>query len=136
MKPKILVVEDNEANMVLLRDILAIIGSEVLEATTGQEGLRLAREEKPQLILMDIQLPDIDGITLTRLLKQDPATSHIPIIAVTSYAYEKEKDLFSQAGGDGYLTKPIEIESLLKVVTQFIRGEKIHVGEAQNTSSR
>ncbi|QGP93979.1 Polar-differentiation response regulator DivK [Neomoorella glycerini] len=132
MAAQILVVEDNEANRVLLRDILAINGYEVLEAANGEEGVRLARERRPHLILMDIQLPRLDGISATKILKNDPLTRDIPVIAVSSYAYEREKEFFRAAGGNAYLTKPIDIDAILQALTSFLGGEKAGGEEAQN----
>lgn len=130
MAARILVVEDNEANRVLLRDILAINGHEVLEAADGEEGVRLAREQRPHLIFMDIQLPCLDGISATKILKSDPLTRDIPVIAVSSYAYEREKESFLAAGGDAYLTKPIDIDAILQALTSFLGGEKADGEEA------
>lgn len=116
----ILLVEDNEVNRVLLKDILALTGNEVLEASNGEEGIRMAQDKRPQLIFMDLQLPGIDGIKATKILKQTPQTRDIPIVAVSSYAYEREKQLFLGAGGDVYLTKPIDIDTILATVARFL----------------
>ncbi|MDN5362063.1 MAG: two-component system, cell cycle response regulator DivK [Moorella sp. (in: firmicutes)] len=123
MAGRILVVEDNEVNRVLLEDILALGDYEVLKAVDGEEGIRLARERQPHLIFMDIQLPGLDGISATRVLKSDPMTRHIPVVAISSYAYEREKELFLAAGGDAYLTKPIDVDVILQTAVRFLKGE-------------
>ncbi|MGI9861245.1 response regulator [Moorella naiadis] len=116
----ILLVEDNEANRVLLKDILALTGNEVLEAVNGEAAVQLAQEQKPQLIFMDLQLPGIDGIKATKILKQNPSTRDIPIVAVSSYAYAREKQLFLAAGGNVYLSKPIDVDLILATVSRFL----------------
>ncbi|MGI9861248.1 response regulator [Moorella naiadis] len=123
MAGPILIVEDNEANRVLLEEILTLGNYEVLKAVDGEEGVRLAREQQPRLILMDIQLPGLDGISATQVLKGDSLTRHIPVVAISSYAYEREKELFRAAGGDAYLTKPIDVDVVLQTVARFLEGE-------------
>lgn len=130
MSGRILVVEDNEVNRVLLEDILALGDYEVLKAVDGEEGIRLARERQPHLIFMDIQLPGLDGISATRVLKSDPLTHHIPVVAISSYAYEREKELFQAAGGDAYLTKPIDVDVILQTAAKFLKGEASGGGKA------
>ncbi|QGP93985.1 Polar-differentiation response regulator DivK [Neomoorella glycerini] len=116
----ILLVEDNEANRVLMKDILTLTGNKILEAGTGEEGVRLAQKHKPQLIFMDVELPGMDGITATKILKQDARTRDIPVVAVSSYYDEKEKRLFLANGGDYYLSKPIDVELVLATVRRFL----------------
>lgn len=113
---RILVVEDNEINRALIRDILNLRDFEIIEAEDGQEGIDLARRHKPDLILMDIQLPVMDGISATRILKGGPETRDIPMIALTSYAYEKDRRSFLEAGGDGFISKPIDVDELLRTI--------------------
>ena len=116
MSACILVVEDQEDNRRILRDLLASAGFDTVEAVTGEEGVRLAGEHVPDLILMDIQLPDIDGYEATRRIKSDPALSGIPIIAVTSYALSGDEDKAMEAGCDGYVAKPFSPRALLQKV--------------------
>ena len=109
----ILVVEDNEKNMKLLRDILQATGYIPLEATTGEEALALAAEKAPALVLMDIQLPDIDGSEALRRLRADERTAGIPVLALSAQAMRGERERFLAAGFDGYLSKPVDIDELV-----------------------
>lgn len=122
MPHKILIVEDNATNRTLLRDILTFYGFEVAVASDGQEAVSLARELKPELILMDIQMPGMDGVTACRILKGDPATSRLKIIALTSFAMEGDQDIFLKAGFDGYLSKPINTRELPGQVKRWLEG--------------
>jgi two-component system, cell cycle response regulator DivK len=115
----ILIVEDNEKNLKLVRDVLQFKGYRTLEATTAGEGVRLAREEHPILILMDIQLPDFDGITALLQLRQDPATREIPVIAVSASAMPDEQHRILASGFNDYITKPIEVKSFVATVEKF-----------------
>jgi two-component system cell cycle response regulator DivK len=112
----ILIVEDNAANMKLTALLLDRDGHEVLQATDAEEGLRLARERLPELILMDIQLPGMDGLTATRLLKSDAATRTIKIVALTALAMTGDRERIEAAGCDGYIAKPIHYQEFQKVV--------------------
>lgn len=112
----ILIVEDNEKNLKLVRDLLQVKGYRTLEAGTAELGIELARQRTPHLILMDIQLPGMDGITALGQLRHDPVTSEIPVIALTAFAMQDERQRFGTAGFDGYLVKPINIRELLEVV--------------------
>jgi two-component system cell cycle response regulator DivK len=116
----ILIVEDNEKNLKLLRDVLQVKGYRTLEARTGTEGLRLAREELPSLVLMDIQLPDISGITALGRLRADPLTHAIPVVAVSASAMQEEQEKITASGFDGYITKPIELRSFLEQVQRYV----------------
>lgn len=116
----ILYVEDNPQNMRLVRKILKFAGYNVLEAETGEQGLEVARAEMPDLILMDVNLPDIDGLECTARLKSDEATSRIPIIALTANAMVGDREKALEAGCDGYLPKPISKSDLLKMVGDYI----------------
>jgi len=120
---RILVVEDNEINRVLIRDILNLGDFKMIEAGDGQEGVDLARTLKPDLILMDIQLPIMDGISATRLLKSNPETRNIPVIALTGYAYEKDRRAFLEAGGDAFVSKPIDVDELLTTMAKVLKQE-------------
>ncbi len=123
MPHKILIVEDNKNNASLLRDILTFHGYEIAEASDGNLGVRLARELMPDLILMDIQMPGLDGMTAGSILKGDPATSGLKIIALTSFAMRGDRDKFLAAGFDGYLSKPINTRELPDLVKQWLNGE-------------
>ena len=120
MSKRILVVEDQEDNLQILRDLLTSAGFEVIEAKDGEEGVRAAVAERPDLILMDIQLPGIDGYEATRRIKADPALSSIPIIAVTSYALSGDEDKCREAGCDSYISKPYSPRQLLAKVREFL----------------
>jgi two-component system, cell cycle response regulator DivK len=119
MRP-ILIVEDNEKNLKLLRDVLQVKGYRTLEARTASEGLRLAREELPALVLMDIQLPDLSGITALSRLRADPLTRAIPTIAVSASAMQEEQEKITASGFDGYIMKPIELKSFLEQVERYV----------------
>jgi two-component system cell cycle response regulator DivK len=108
----ILIVEDNDKNLKLVRDVLQFKGYRTVAATTATEGLRLAREEQPVLILMDIQLPDFDGITALLRLREDPVTRQIPVIAVSASAMPDEQHRIVASGFNAYITKPIEVKTL------------------------
>jgi CheY-like chemotaxis protein len=112
----ILVVEDNENNRKLVRDVLQFKGYEIAEATTAEDGIELARKRLPALILMDIQLPGMDGITALKQLRNDAQTRDIPVIALTASAMADERELIEAAGFDGYETKPISVSRLQEVV--------------------
>ena len=120
MTQKILVVEDQEDNRIILRDLLTSAGFDVIEAVNGQDGVDLAETERPDLILMDIQLPVLDGYEATRRIKGNPSLSSIPIIAVTSYALSGDEAKAMAAGCDGYVTKPFRSRDLLEKVREFL----------------
>jgi len=120
MAKVILVVEDNSANRTLLRDILIYRGYEVIEAENGRVGLELAAERMPDLILMDVQMPVMDGYTAIAILKKDPKTKHIKVIAVTSFAMAGDRKKVMDAGADGYISKPISTKELPKLVEELI----------------
>ena len=114
--PRILVIEDSPVNMALTVAILQSAGHSVLQADRAASGLEVAREQQPDLVLMDLQLPDIDGLTATRMLKADPETAHLPVIAVTAFAMKGDEDETRSAGCDGYVTKPIRYKEFLAEV--------------------
>lgn len=120
MSQRILVIEDQEDNRRILRDLLTSAGYEMLEATTGEEGVVLAAAQRPDLILMDIQLPGLDGYEVTRRIKGDPALRHIPIIAVTSYALSGDDQKAFAAGCDAYVTKPFSPRALLAKIREYL----------------
>jgi two-component system, cell cycle response regulator DivK len=116
----ILVIEDNEKNRKLVRDVLTVKGYRVLETETGEDGLRVARAEHPALILMDIQLPGIDGIETLRLLRAEIDTATIPIVAVTASAMTQDRQKIMAAGFDGYQAKPISVRPFLDLVREVL----------------
>jgi len=118
----ILIVEDNEKNLKLVRDVLQVKGHVTLEAMTGEDGVRLAGERKPDLVLMDIQLPGINGIEALRQLRADPATASIPVIAVTASVMQQDRKLITDAGFDGYVGKPINLKEFLEAVRRALEG--------------
>jgi two-component system, cell cycle response regulator DivK len=120
MSKRILVIEDHEENRRLLRDLLTSVGYELIEAVTGEEGLAAAEPQAPDLILMDIQLPGIDGYEVTRRIKANPSLRHIPIIAVTSYALSGDDVKAAEAGCDAYVTKPFDPAELLAKIQEFL----------------
>jgi len=116
----ILIVEDNEKNRKLVRDVLAFKGYRLAEAETGEDGVRLARELHPDLILMDIQLPGINGITALAQIREDPALRHIPVIAVTASAMTHDRQKIMASGFDGYQSKPINVKEFLAAVRTIL----------------
>lgn len=123
MPKKILVVEDNEKNRLLMADILKHYGYEVMEAGDGKYAVKMAKEHKPDLILMDMQMPVMDGFEATKILKADPETKHIKILAVTSFAMKGDREKIMEAGCDDYIPKPIETRELPKIVKMLLGDE-------------
>jgi two-component system cell cycle response regulator DivK len=115
----ILIVDDNDKNLRLVRDVLRFAGFRTLEAVTGGDGVATAIEQRPDVILMDIRLPDMDGTEAARLLKDEPRTAHIPIVALTSLAMKGDREWFLASGFDGYLEKPISVRELPSQVRAF-----------------
>lgn len=120
MKKKILIVEDNELNLKLFRDLLGAHGYETYETKEGLEAMPLTQKIKPDLILMDIQLPEISGLDVTRRIKADPSIAGIPIIAVTAFAMKDDEEKILRAGCQAYISKPISIGSFLNTVRRFL----------------
>lgn len=121
---RILIVEDNERNMKLARDILQAKGYATLEATTGEEGVRLAAAERPDLVLMDIQLPGISGIEALNRLRAAPDTAGIPVIAFTASVTQGDRSRIADAGFDGFLAKPIQLKEFIDTVARLARSER------------
>jgi len=119
---KILVVEDNDRNMKLFRDVLGATGYRTLEATTGGEAVALASEHTPDLVLMDIQMPDVDGVEALRRLRADERTAAIPVLAVTAQAMQGDREHFLAEGFDGYLSKPVNVRELIGAVRRYCDG--------------
>jgi len=116
----ILIVEDEPKNLKMLSDLLRRFDYDVLEAQDGEKGVELARLKMPDLILMDIMLPKMDGLEATRMLKMNPDTTHIPIVALTAYAMKGDRERTLEAGCNGYIAKPIDIQELLKTVKRYL----------------
>jgi len=119
---RVLVVEDNEKNMKLFRDVLRATGFETLEATTGEDAVELATTHAPALVLMDVQLPGIDGVEALAQLRRDERTASIPILALTAQAMSGDRERFLEAGFDGYLSKPVDVAELIRVVQEHCNG--------------
>ncbi len=120
MTLKILVVDDCDLNRELLRDVLTLKGYEILEAKNGKEAVGLAREHLPELILMDVQMPVMNGMAAAKILKSDPLTKDVKIVSLTAYAAGTTQEEFLQIGFDGYLSKPLSIRALTEKVEQLI----------------
>ena len=117
---KILVIEDNVLNMKLVRSLLKIGKFEILEAEDAESGIQLIRQHLPDLVLMDVQLPGMNGLKATRMIKRDPTIKEIPIVALTSYAMQGDEEKAAEAGCSGYITKPIDTKSFLQVIDKYI----------------
>jgi two-component system cell cycle response regulator DivK len=128
MSRTILIVEDNEYNRLLLHDIMVCHGYEVLEAKDGIEGIEIIKAAKPDLVLMDIHMPVMDGVTAAAILKKDPATAGIKLIALTSFAMKRDRERILAAGFDDYITKPINTRKLPLIV----RGHLVTNGGTNN----
>jgi CheY-like chemotaxis protein len=122
MSSRILVVEDNEMNMQLFEYLLEESGFEIVKATSGEEALRLAGEANPDLILMDIHLPGMDGLSVVRELKSGGKLTGVPILALTAHAMRGDRDRFLQAGCDGYISKPIDVKTFIPSIQKFLTG--------------
>jgi two-component system cell cycle response regulator DivK len=116
----ILIVEDNPRNMKLVRDVLQVKGHDTIEATTAEDGIVLATDRNPDLILMDIQLPGMNGIDALRVLRGQPGTERIPVIAVTASVMQQDRKLITEAGFDGYVGKPINLAEFLNAVNDML----------------
>ena len=119
---RVLIVEDNEKNMKLFRDVLSAKGYRTLEATSGARAIEVALEHAPDLVLMDIRLPDIDGVEALRRLRADDRTTSIPVVAVTAQAMRGDRERFLAAGFDGYVPKPVDIAELAATVREHCEG--------------
>ncbi len=119
MDKTVLVVEDNDLNMRLFHDVLEMRGYNILQAKDGMEGWRIAREQRPDLIIMDIQLSDVSGLEVTKWLKDDETLKSIPVIAITAFAMAGDEEKILEGGCDDYLVKPISISNFLRTVERF-----------------
>ena len=129
-EPVILIVEDNARNLKLVRDVLNHVGYRTLEAATAEDGLALAREERPVLVLMDIQLPGMDGVEALARLRSDPATAGVRVLALTAFAMKDDRERFLEAGFDGYLEKPLDVRRLPEQVAAALAADAREEGVA------
>ncbi|MBB4799396.1 two-component system cell cycle response regulator DivK [Brevundimonas bullata] len=120
MSKKVLIVEDNELNMKLFHDLLDSQGYETLQTREGLQALAIARQHRPDLILMDIQLPEISGLEVTKWLKDDEELNHIPVIAVTAFAMKGDEERIRQGGCEAYISKPISVVSFLETIRKHL----------------
>jgi len=118
----ILVIEDNELNMKLMRGVFRIGNYQIIEAFDAETGIRLAREHLPFLILMDIQLPGMDGLKATQIIKADPELKDIPVVALTGFAMQGDEEKAIESGCDGYITKPINVQEVLDIINGLCNG--------------
>jgi two-component system cell cycle response regulator DivK len=120
MKKTVLIVEDNELNMKLFNDLLEAHGYTTVQTKSGVEAVGLARSHRPNLILMDIQLPEVSGLQVTQWLKDDPDLAHIPVVAITAFAMKGDEEKIRQGGCEAYLSKPISVVKFLETVRNYI----------------
>jgi two-component system, cell cycle response regulator DivK len=120
----ILIVEDNEKNLKLVRDVLQVKGYETLDAGTAEDGLKIAAERKPDLVLMDIQLPGMNGIDALKALRANPATAAIPVVAITASVMQQDRQQIMNAGFNGFIEKPINLRNFLDTVQATLKGGK------------
>ncbi|HEY2177383.1 MAG TPA: response regulator [Caulobacteraceae bacterium] len=120
MPKTILIVEDNDLNMKLFHDLLRAQGYEVLQSREGVQGFQMARERRPDLIVMDIQLPAISGLEVTRWLKEDPLLASIPVVAVTAFAMKGDESRILEGGCEAYIAKPISVTSFLEIIARLV----------------
>lgn len=119
MSKRILIVEDNELNMKLFHDLLEAHGYETIQTRDGMEALKIARDEKPDLILMDIQLPEVSGLEVTKWIKEDDRLKHIPVIAVTAFAMKGDEERIREGGCEAYIAKPISVVKFMETIKSF-----------------
>ena len=122
-KCSVLVVEDNESNLELFADFLDLGGYKCLRAATGEEAITIARKEHPDLVLLDIKLPGIDGLTVASILKKDTETQDIKVAALTAYASKGDRSVFANEKFDGYISKPVSMKQFLKTVDEILSGQ-------------
>ena len=123
---KILIIEDNPVNMELATDLLEVAGYEVMQSTSAEEGVEMARTQHPDLVLMDLSLPGMDGLAATRLLCADPATSHLPVVVLTANVMKGDETRAHEAGACGYIAKPIDTRAFARQVASYLK-----VGDAR-----
>ncbi len=120
MPKKVLIVEDNELNMKLFHDLLEAHGYETVQTRNGLKAMDLAREHKPDLILMDIQLPEVSGLDVTKWIKKDEELASIPVVAVTAFAMKGDEERMREGGCEGYLSKPITVSRFIETIRKFL----------------
>ncbi|MEE2952077.1 two-component system, cell cycle response regulator DivK [Fulvimarina manganoxydans] len=121
MAKTVMIVEDNELNMKLFRDLIEAYGYETVQTRSGLNAVELAREHRPDLILMDIQLPEISGLEVTRKLKDDPELRRIPVIAVTAFAMKGDEERIREGGCEAYISKPISVPKFIETIKSFLK---------------
>jgi len=121
----ILVVEDNKLNMKLVRGLIMIGKYHMLEAIDAESGIQKIRDQRPDLVLMDIQLPGMDGLSATKIIKEDPSLKDIPIVALTSYAMQGDEEKALEAGCTGYIAKPIDTRNFLETLSQYLNDDNL-----------
>jgi two-component system cell cycle response regulator DivK len=126
MRKTVLIVEDNELNMKLFHDLLEAHGYDIIGTRNGIEALDLARRHRPDLILMDIQLPEVSGLEVTKWLKDDPELRSIPVVAVTAFAMKGDEERIRQGGCEAYLSKPISVAKFIDTVRQYVGAAEVH----------
>ena len=131
---RILVIEDNPLNLKLVRDVLQFAGYDVIEAQSGEEGLRIAEDDPPDLVLMDLQLPGIDGTETLRRLREGNLGRDVPVVAVTAFAMAEDRERASLAGFDGYVEKPISVRALPGQIEAFLSGASEATGKISGAS--
>ena len=120
MPKKVMIVEDNELNMKLFRDLIEASGYETVRTRNGLEALDLARQHRPDLVLMDIQLPEVSGLEVTKWLKDDPELRAIPVVAVTAFAMKGDEERIREGGCEAYLSKPISVGKFIETIRHFL----------------
>ena len=123
MEKTVLIVEDNELNMRLFNDLVQAEGHKTLQVRRGDEALRLVSEHRPNLVVMDVQLPGLSGLEVTARMKRDPDLSRIPVLVVSAFAMAGEKDKIKESGCDGYITKPVDVAAFMKAIRIFLPKE-------------
>jgi two-component system cell cycle response regulator DivK len=134
-EPVVLIVEDNDRNLELVRDLLELRGFRTLSASSASDGVALALSHCPDVVLMDVQLPDFDGVDALSRLRSDPSTSSIPVVALTAFAMKDDRARFLAAGFDGYLMKPIDIRTLPDEVRRYCTPSSSASGSSSSSSS-
>lgn len=124
VRAKVLLVEDNHMNKVLVKEILALNGYDIIEAKSGIEAVRLMAAERPDLVLMDIHLPEMDGITATRIIKADERNRTVPVLALTASAMKGDEENILSKGFDGYVAKPIDVKMLVSMIKRALEGRR------------
>ena len=121
-KAKILVVEDNTVNLELFMDLIRMGGHECIHSTNGEDVLEIVKKEKPDLLLLDIQLPGIDGMEVGKILRADEETKNLKVVALTAYAMKGDKEMFLEKGFDGYIPKPVKMKEFLEAIEGYLSG--------------